>query len=125
MTNTQRPFDPFHARDTFDTGSGQAGIYRLTRLEELGWRGSPTLPFSIRVLLESVLRNCDGFEVTEDDVKNLASWNAERRARSRSPSSRRRVVLQDFTGVPCVVDLAAHARRHGAVGRRSRARSIR
>ena len=78
-------YDPFHARDTFDTGSGTAGIYRLSRLEDAGLTSIARLPFSIRVLLEAVLRNCDGYEVTEHDVKNLAGWNATAPAGDRSP----------------------------------------
>ena len=105
MTTTV--FDPFGARDTFDTGSGEAGIYRLKKLEELGLGAVSQLPFSIRVLLEAALRNCDGYIVTEDDVKALASWNAAEPAKREIPFMPARVVLQDFTGVPCVVDLAA------------------
>lgn len=100
-------FDPFHARDTFSTGSGTAGIYRLDRLERQGLGAVSKLPFSIRVLLEAVLRNCDGYLVTEKDVKTLAAWNAAAPAKSEIPFKPARVVLQDFTGVPCVVDLAA------------------
>ncbi|ADB16929.1 aconitate hydratase 1 [Pirellula staleyi DSM 6068] len=100
-------FDPFNARSTFSTGSGEAGIYRLSKLEELGLGAISKLPFSIRVLLESVLRSCDGYEVTEDDVKALASWNAAAPAKIEIPFKPARVVLQDFTGVPAVVDLAA------------------
>src|SRR5436190_23677933 len=100
-------FDPFHVRDTFDTGNGKAGIYRLSRLEEQGLGTVSKLPFSIRVLLESVLRNCDGYEVREEDVKSLAAWNAPAPAKLEIPFKPARVVLQDFTGVPCVVDLAA------------------
>jgi aconitate hydratase len=100
-------FDPFHARDTFNTGSGTAGIYRLDRLEKQGLGAVSKLPFSIRVLLEAVLRNCDGYLVTEKDVKTLAAWNAAAPAKSEIPFKPARVVLQDFTGVPCVVDLAA------------------
>jgi aconitate hydratase len=100
-------FDPFRARDTFDTGTGKAGIYRLSKLEEQGLGAVSKLPFSIRVLLESVLRNCDGYEVREEDVKALASWNAAAPAKVEIPFKPARVVLQDFTGVPCVVDLAA------------------
>ncbi len=105
--------DPFSARDTFDTGSGQAGIYRLSKLEEAGLTKVAELPFSIRVLLESLLRNCDGYVVTEDDVKNLANWTASRGVIAEGengvevPFKPARVVLQDFTGVPAVVDLAA------------------
>lgn len=100
-------FDPFGVRDTFDTGSGTATIYRLSKLEEAGLGQISKLPFSIRVLLEAVLRNCDGFSVTEDDVKNLAAWNAAEPAKQEIPFKPYRVVLQDFTGVPAVVDLAA------------------
>ena len=66
-----------------------------------------TLPFSIRVLLEAALRSCDGFEVTQQDVANLAGWNAAAPARVEIPFKPARVILQDFTGVPAVVDLAA------------------
>ena len=93
--------------NTFNTGSGTAGIYRLDRLEQLGLGAVSKLPFSIRVLLEAVLRNCDGYLVTEKDVKTLAAWNAASPAKSEIPFKPARVVLQDFTGVPCVVDLAA------------------
>src|SRR3954470_18890366 len=99
--------DPFGARETFETGSGKAGIYRLNKLEEQGLGAVSKLPFSIRVLLESLLRNCDGYEVTEADVKALASWSAAAPAKIEIPFKPARVVLQDFTGVPCVVDLAA------------------
>ena len=81
--------DPFGARDTFDTGSGRANLYRLSRLEDRGLARVSHLPYSIRVLLEAVLRNCDGYEVTEEDVKNLANWNAAAPRGSRSLSSRR------------------------------------
>ncbi len=100
-------FDPFHARDTLETSSGKVGIYRLSKLEEQGLGAISKLPYSIRVLLESVLRNCDGYEVTTDDVKALAGWQAAAPAKTEIPFKPARVVLQDFTGVPCVVDLAA------------------
>ena len=99
--------DPFAARDTFPTGQGQAGIYRLSRLEDAGLGAVSRLPFSIRILLEAVLRNCDNFAVTEQDVRNLAAWNAAEPAPQEIPFKPSRVVLQDFTGVPAVVDLAA------------------
>ncbi len=100
-------FDPFQARDTFDSGAGPVGIYRISKLGELGFGNIAELPFSIRVLLEAVLRGCDGFSVTEEDVKNLAGWNAAAPAKLEIPFKPARVVLQDFTGVPAVVDLAA------------------
>ena len=99
--------DPFSARDTFSTSHGTYGIYRLSALEKAGIGHLAKLPFSIRVLLESALRNCDGYVVTEEDVKSLANWNAAAPAKVEIPFKPARVVLQDFTGVPCVVDLAA------------------
>jgi aconitate hydratase len=107
MGNPTMKADPFGARDTFETGRGKAGIYRLYRLEEAGLGNMAALPYSIRVLLESLLRHCDGYEVTEEDVKALAGWRAEAPAPVEIPFKPARVVLQDFTGVPCVVDLAA------------------
>ena len=100
-------FDPFEVRDQFDTGNGSATIYRLSKLQDAGLGQIDRMPFSIRVLLESVLRNCDGFSVSEEDVKNLAAWNAAAPAKQEVPFKPYRVVLQDFTGVPAVVDLAA------------------
>ena len=99
--------DPISARDTFDTGNGQAGIYRLSRLADQGLCQPENLPYSIRNLLEAVLRNCDGYTVTEEDVQQLAQWNAASPAKVEIPFKPARVVLQDFTGVPAVVDLAA------------------
>lgn len=99
-------FDPFGVRDQFDTGNGNATIYRLSRLQDAGLGQIDQLPFSIRVLLESVLRNCDDFTVSQDDVKNLAAW-VPQPPKQEVPFKPFRVVLQDFTGVPAVVDLAA------------------
>ncbi|WP_145292009.1 aconitate hydratase AcnA [Pirellulimonas nuda] len=100
--------DPFKARDTFQTKSGEYALYRLSRLEEAGLTTVSKLPYSVRVLLESLLRNCDDYVVSQDDVKNLAGWNKTRGANPvELPFKPARVVLQDFTGVPCVVDLAA------------------
>src|SRR4029078_10877879 len=104
---TSTVFDPFKARDTFQTAGGPIGIYRLDRLEKQGLGAVSNLPFSMRVLLEAVLRNCDGYLVTENDVRSLAAWQATAVAKSEIPFKPARVVLQDFTGVPCVVDLAA------------------
>lgn len=99
--------DPFAARSTFKTSQGEIALFRLSRLEELGLVKVGQLPFSMRVLLEAALRNCDGFLVTENDVKALAGWNASQPAEIEIPFLPARVVLQDFTGVPAVVDLAA------------------
>jgi aconitate hydratase len=100
-------FDSFGARDTFQVGGKSIGIYRLAKLQDDGLGEIDRLPYSIRVLLESVLRNCDGQLVFEDDVRSLASWNAAEPAKVEIPFKPSRVVLQDFTGVPAVVDLAA------------------
>jgi aconitate hydratase len=87
---------------------GEHYVYRLDALAQAGLTPSlERLPFSIRILLEAVLRNCDGYLVTEDDVKRLAQWNAAAPAQVELPFLPARVVMQDFTGVPCVVDLAA------------------
>ena len=102
----QKPLDPFNAFDSFDTGQGMAGLYRLSRLQEAGLCQIDRLPYSIRVLLESVLRNLDGTLVREEDVRNLAAWSPKGTP-VEIPFLPARVVLQDFTGVPAVVDLAA------------------
>ena len=101
------PADPFSARATFETGSGPATLYRLRALDDAGVTDTSRLPYSLRMILESLLRNCDGYEVTEADVRTLATWNAASPAEQEIPFKPARVVLQDFTGVPCVVDLAA------------------
>ncbi len=99
--------DVFGARAKFDTGSGEAYIYRLSKLEEDGYGNISKLPFSIKILLEAVLRECDGYLVTEDDVKKLAAWDAKNPSADEVPFKPARIVLQDFTGVPAVVDWAA------------------
>ncbi|MEO8269768.1 MAG: aconitate hydratase AcnA, partial [Aureliella sp.] len=99
--------DPFQARDTFRGPTGEIGFYSLKKLEALGLGNISKLPFSIRILLEAVLRNCDGYVVREEDVRALAKWNAKAPAPVEVPFMPARVVLQDFTGVPCIVDLAA------------------
>src|SRR5713101_1876009 len=107
--------DAFGALDDFETGQGPVGYYRLGALEREGLAGDlDTLPFSIKVLLESVLRNVDGELVTEDDVRRLARWKAARPVDVELPFLPARVILQDFTGVPAVVDLAS---MRGAVKR--------
>ena len=101
------PVDPFSARATFETGSGPATLYRLRALDDAGITNTSRLPYSIRMVLEALLRTCDDYEVTQADVKALATWNAAKPAETEIPFKPARVVLQDFTGVPCVVDLAA------------------
>lgn len=98
----------FNTLQEFDLGNGKKGrFYSLPELEKQGVGPVSKLPISIRIVLESVLRNCDGKKVKEDDVRALANWkpNAERSA--EIPFIVARIVLQDFTGVPLLVDLAA------------------
>ncbi|MEP0844426.1 MAG: aconitate hydratase AcnA, partial [Phycisphaerae bacterium] len=89
------------------TRAGDVGIYRLQQLAEAGIADVSRLPVSIKVLLESALRHNDGFSVTDDDVLGLARWEAASPAMVEVPFKPARVVLQDFTGVPALVDLAA------------------
>lgn len=104
----QKPSDPFSALAKLHVGLGEFLFFRLSRLEELGLVRIAELPYSIRVLLESVLRQCDGFSITEEDVTRLARWcEAKGRADLEIPFKPARVILQDFTGVPALVDLAA------------------
>lgn len=86
---------------------GKVKYCPLQGLEDLGVGSISRLPFSIRILLESVLRNCDGFVFTEEHVKTLAGWKPLSEKRPEMPYKPARVVLQDFTGVPAIVDLAA------------------
>jgi aconitate hydratase len=99
--------DPFLTKGTLDTGSGTAVVYRLAKLEEAGLVKMAKLPFAIRVLLENMIRNADGFLVTEEDIRTLAGWNPSKLPLKEIPFIPARVVLQDFTGVPVVADLAA------------------
>jgi aconitate hydratase len=108
--------DVFKARSTFDVNGKEIGIYRLAALTEQGIGHVDKLPYSIRVLLESVLRNCDGKTVMKEDVEALANWNAASPAKLEIPYKPSRVVLQDFTGVPAVVDLAAMRSAMGRLG---------
>ncbi len=100
--------DEFKTLTKFDAGSGREGfLYSLPALEEQGIEKISRLPVSIRIVLESVLRNCDGKKVRRRDVETLAQWNAKKPANEEIPFVVARIVLQDFTGVPLVVDLAA------------------
>src|SRR5919107_1608376 len=98
----------FNTLQTFTTEKGKSGqFYSLPQLEKEGVGPVSRLPVSIRVVLESVLRNCDGRVVEEDDVRALANWQAVAERTEEIPFSVARVLLQDFTGVPLLVDLAA------------------
>lgn len=97
----------FNAKKTFQSGNRDGYIYSLPALEEAGVAKISRLPVSIRVVLESVLRNYDGRNITEKDVTTLAQWNAKQPEAVEIPFVVSRIVLQDFTGVPLLVDLAA------------------
>ena len=99
--------DPFGTRALLETEDGVVHYYRLAALEEQGMGQIASLPFSIKVLLESVLRNHNGFEITDQDVTNLAQWSPAPSTGREMPFKPARVILQDFTGVPSLVDLAA------------------
>ena len=99
--------DPFNARTRLAGSSEPMVYYRLAALEEAGVGQISRLPFSIKVLLEALLRQIDGFAVTEEDVRRLANWDPANPAQVELPFKPARVVMQDFTGVPGVVDLAA------------------
>ncbi|MCX8487836.1 MAG: aconitate hydratase AcnA, partial [Opitutales bacterium] len=99
--------DPFKALRPFSAGGKSGHIYSVPALEQAGLGKVSRLPVSIRLVLESVLRNCDGVAVTENDVKTLAAWNAAKPVDTEIPFVVARIVLQDFTGVPLLVDLAA------------------
>ena len=100
--------DEFKALNKFDAGNGREGfLYSLPALEEQGIGKISRLPVSIRIVLESVLRNCDDKKVRREDVETLVKWNAKKPANEEIPFVVARIVLQDFTGVPLVVDLAA------------------
>jgi aconitate hydratase len=99
--------DPFNALSTLETSFGTFDWYRLAALEEAGLGKVTELPYVVRLILEAALRNVDGFKVTEDHVRLLAAWKTEDQGRAEIPYQVARVILQDFTGVPAVVDLAA------------------
>jgi aconitate hydratase len=103
---TPKQFDPFGARSKLVSSGGAVDIFRLERLVELGIADLDRLPFSIRIWLESLVRLCNGREITEEHVRNLSRWD-EVRGSAELPFQPARVLLQDFTGVPSVVDLAA------------------
>ncbi len=110
--------DHFNARDTLKTKGGTFTIYRLDALEKAGLTNLKRLPFSIRIILEAALRQCNEREITREDVKNIAAWtptppsapplfSGNGGGKGGVPFLPARVVMQDFTGVPAIVDLAA------------------
>src|SRR5213592_939566 len=108
----------FNTLQKFDAGNGREGCFHsLPELEKQGIGQISHLPVSIRIVLESVLRNCDGRKVRRRDVETLANWNAKRPANDEIPFVVARIVLQDFTGVPLIVDLAAMRSAVARLGR--------
>src|SRR6266704_1175687 len=100
--------NPFDSLQKFALGNGQQGsFYSLPALEKAGVGAISKLPLSIRLVLESVLRNCDGKKVTEANLRALANWTPKAERTEEIPCIVARIVLQDFTGVPLLVDLAA------------------
>jgi len=97
----------FNARRSFETASGSVHYYSLAVLEDAGLIDISRTPYSIRVLLENALRKADGGPATSDHIKLVASWRPDAKPASEFPYMPGRVVLQDFTGVPVVVDIAA------------------
>src|SRR3989441_7673090 len=98
----------FQTLQDFDLGNGQKGkLYSLPQLEKAGIGPVSKLPISIRLVLESVLRNCDGKRVSEQNVRTLANWKPNAIRTEEITFLVARIVLQDFTGVPLLVDLAA------------------
>jgi len=104
---TSRNRDAFGTLSTLAAEGTNYAYYSLPRLAEKLGVDLARMPYAIRVLLEAALRHCDGFQVTEADVKRLAAWSPTPGEPTEVPFKPARVILQDFTGVPCVVDLAA------------------
>src|SRR5690625_1077791 len=105
MTVELQPFND--AKQTFKLNGKTYQFYKLNSLEEAGIGKISRLPYSIRILLESVLRQYDGKVIKEERVKGLAKWDEKGKDRIDVPFKPSRVILQDFTGVPAVVDLAS------------------
>src|SRR4030043_968686 len=97
----------FQAKDVLETKEGRYSIFRLDKLEKQGFTQISHLPYSIRILLESILRQCNGKEILPEDVVNLANWIPNPQFRHTLPFRPARVIMQDFTGVPAIVELAA------------------
>jgi aconitate hydratase len=106
--STTMPASPFDSLQPFSSATGPIGqFYSLPKLEQDGVGPISRLPHSLRVVLESVLRNCDGEKITEEHVRDLANWQPNGKRTEEIPFIVARVLLQDFTGVPLLVDLAA------------------
>ncbi|MFA5060086.1 MAG: aconitate hydratase AcnA [Candidatus Omnitrophota bacterium] len=102
-----KKFDPKSVLKSIKTKAGKAFYFSLIELEKSGFKNVSRLPFSIRVLLESAVRNFDNYQITINDINRLANWQEHFSNPQEVAFKPGRVILQDFTGVPCVVDLAA------------------
>src|SRR3954471_13097347 len=102
-----RSADSLGTRTTLWTTAGAVTIYSLIALEKRGFPNIPRLPYSLKILLENLMRNEDGRFVKQADIDALANWDVKSKALREISFMPARVLLQDFTGVPCVVDLAA------------------
>jgi len=99
--------DSFHVRTSVQLAGTAVDIFSLPSLEQAGFAQVARLPFSLKILLENLLRHEEGSFVTADDIRALANWSPSAREQKEIAFTPARVLLQDFTGVPCVVDLAA------------------
>ena len=112
------PHDPFGTLQTFSPGPGRSGrLHSLPALEKAGLGNVSRMPVCLRIILESVLRNCDGQRVHPDDVRRLAAWQPRAPRDNEVPFLVARILLQDFTGVPVLVDLAAMRSAMARLGR--------
>ena len=102
-----KPIDSFGTRTTIQAGGENVYICSLRVLEGAGYPGIGKLPYSLKVLLENLLRNEDGRFVKREDIEALARWDPKGKVEKEIAFTPARVLLQDFTGVPAVVDLAA------------------
>ncbi|MET0666921.1 MAG: aconitase family protein, partial [Methyloceanibacter sp.] len=108
--------DSFRCRRTLDVDGRAYEYFDLKEAEANGLEGIASLPFSLKVLLENLLRHEDGRTVTADDIRGIAEWLGERRSEREIAFRPARVLMQDFTGVPAVVDLAAMRDAMAALG---------
>ena len=108
--------DVFNARSSFELEGKRYHYYRLKALEEAGVTKINRLPYSVKVLLESVLRQFDGRVINKEHVENLANWGSTEVKDAEVPFKPSRVILQDFTGVPAVVDLASLRKAMADIG---------
>src|ERR1700746_3551359 len=105
----------FNSRSSLRVGNKEYEIYRIDALDKQGV-STKHLPYALRILLENLLRTEDGRNVTKEEVRALAAWNGKTKSEKEIAFTPSRVLFQDFTGVPCVVDLAAMRDAMGRLG---------